>query len=598
MLISEHESRQTESKSDYIPTQEEDDLCRRVEQMFSEAKRHRSRYDQNWLAYYKFFRGSQWGRERPSYRHAECINFVFQTIQSQTPLLLDTRPRVEFVPTEPEDNEFAIVLNGIIESKWVARNWLEVLAEVILDGHLYGCGISQVCWDKKADLGIGDIDFESCDPFYMYADPMATDCNKKCRYIIKAEPLPIDYVKSLYPDQKEKIKSDIVDDRKGSVEGDLRKLQWRRPPSEQMPMQSVGDIAGDSQSKQECLLITAYFRDEQVKDDKDDEAGEFVRKKVYPKGRKVVICSGAVLEDRENDYEDGEFPYERFVNYILPREFWGMSEVEQLESPQRIFNKLVSFSLDVLTLMGNPVWIVANDSGVDTENLYNRPGLIIEKNPGTEVSRQEGTQLQPYVMQLIDRMQTWFNDVAGTQDVSRGASPGSVTAASAIMSLQEAAQTRIREKARHLDLYLQCVGQHMASRFLQYYSAPRVFRLTGNDNSQKYFKARIETTDEGQKKVVTERWNAGAWEPAGDGEYVLRGKLDVQVATGSTLPFAKAEKESRLLALFDRAIVDDEEVLRALDYPNYQGVLARVNEKKAQAAQAQAEQAPQTQAQQ
>jgi hypothetical protein len=68
------------------------------------------------------------------------------------------------------------------------------------------------------------------------------------------------------------------------------------------------------------------------------------------------------------------------------------------------------------------------------------------------VQREEGVQLQPFVLQLIDRMKLWFDDVSGSNDVSRGAKPEGITAASAIQSLQEAAQIRIRQKAETLIL--------------------------------------------------------------------------------------------------------------------------------------------------
>jgi hypothetical protein len=66
-----------------------------------------------------------------------------------------------------------------------------------------------------------------------------------------------------------------------------------------------------------------------------------------------------------------------------------------------------------------------------------------------------------------------------------------------------------------------------------------------------------------------------------------RGKLDVRVTTGSSLPFARAEKEQKLLSLFDRGIIDAEEVMKGMDFPNWEAILNRVQEKQAQAAAAQ-----------
>jgi hypothetical protein len=71
-------------------------------------------------------------------------------------------------------------------------------------------------------------------------------------------------------------------------------------------------------------------------------------------------------------------------------------------------------------------------------------------------------------------------------------------------------------------------------------------------------------------------------------QVAVTGTLDVKVNTGSSLPFIKANEKNEALQLFDRGIIDDEEILKRFDYPNWEQVLARVTEKKALAAQEQA----------
>jgi hypothetical protein len=118
---------------------------------------------------------------------------------------------------------------------------------------------------------------------------------------------------------------------------------------------------------------------------------------------------------------------------------------------------------------------------------------------------------------------------------------------------------------------------------MQYYTAPRVFRLTNNEGATRYFKAMFEGGT-----ATVQQWNAegqGWSEPV---KLQAQGKLDVKVTTGSALPFAKAEKEQKLLQLFDRGIIDPQEVLQGTDYPNWETVLQRVQERQAAAAQAQA----------
>ena len=590
---SEHEMAPKQSggssaNQEYQPTTDDRKQIKHVEKQFQKAKVFKAQYDEKWLDWYKMFRGKQWKEQRPTYRHSEVINLIFQTIQSQVPIITDTRPKFEFLPQEPSDYAVSEILNHIAQADWMKNNWQMVLTEVIYEGHFYGTGLSGLRWcaDENA------IVYESTDPFYFFPDPSSKDVNVDSEFCLTAEPMDVAKIKKLWPKNGKYVKSDLADLMRGS-KTDLGPIRFKSPTDNRTVME--GGSAQDVGEKDKALVITLYCKSDDLEDEPKDVADpvtgamghDYALK--YPNGKKVVICNGVLLEVGPNPYDDGEFPYQRWPNYVLPREFWGMSEIEQLEGPQKTFNKLISFVLDVLTLMGNPVWIVDNTSDVDTDNLFNKPGLIIEKAPGSEVRREEGVQLQPYVLQVVDRMKEWFDQVAGSNDITRGVNPGGVTAASAIADLQNAAQTRIRQKSRNLDCYLQNLGQQYASRVFQFYTAPQVFRLTGDDGANKYFKFHVNKSDDGSTSALVENYSEDG-KSQGISEYQIRGEFDVRVTTGSSLPFSKAEKEDRLTKLFQLGIIDAEEVLKGLDYPNYQAVMLRQQQKAA--AQAQAQGAP------
>lgn len=602
-LTAEHQNPNNVSSEPigYEPTDEEKKALKLTDRLFEKAKRSRSAYDQKWLDNYRMFRGKQWKDARPSFRHSEVVNLIFRSIQSTVPILTDIMPKPEFIPTEPSDFELAQILNDVLASDWDSNNWSHQLTESIYDAHLYGAGFGYLGWDEDALDYMGGICFESKDPFHQYPDPVATDVNTKANYYIEAEPQDIDQLKKDYPDKARFIKPDIID--LGKEEKQITDLIKFKSPTDNRTVLE-GSAAFDLSTKNQALKVTTYILDSEVveeqidgKDDEGKPVAKFIQKLKYPKGRKIVTCHGIVLEDGPIEYDDKKFPYLRLLNYVLPREFWGISEVEQLEGPQKIFNKLISFALDVLTLMGNPIWVVETGSGVDTDNLFNRPGLVVEKNPGTEVRREEGVQLQPYVLQLIDRFKLWFDDISGSNDVSRGVKPEGVTAASAIEALQNASNTRLRQKTRNIDMFMQNFGQMYLSRVFQYYTVPRVFRITNDQNATKYFKMHVDQQqDENgeQMRVVKVR----EFQQTLDGRsvygdekvYDARRRFDVKISTGSNLPFEKARVSQESFNLFDRGVIDAEELLKNLRYPNSEQLLKRMAEKAAQQAQAEAQQ--------
>lgn len=628
----------TTNPGGYSPGPEEKKTLRLADNLYKKAKQHRMKYDGNWLENYKFFRGKQWKEQRPSYRHSEVINLVFESIQSTVPIQTDSRPKLEYIPRNPMDTEFSQLLNKIVESDWEKGCWLEVLTEIIYEANFYGKGFGSLDVIPKGDQGLPEVQFNSKDPFYQYPDPAAQDCNKKCKFWVEAEPVDIEVLKKDYPDKAQYIKPDVVDLTSGD-KTNIDKVRFKSPVDNRTFLDS--NTGYDIADRNQALKMTVYIGPEEYEDEEDSnddkdpitDASGYIpssptrgigetsltasapiegytppadeERKECANGRKIVIASGMVLYDGENPYDDKKFPYIGLSNYILPREFWGISEIEQLKGPNKIYNKIISFTLDVLTLMGNPIWVVDTSSGVDTDNLFNRPGLVVEKEPGTEVRRESGVELQPYVLPLLDRVKQLFDGISGAKDITRPVENNSVTAASAITALQEAAQTRLRLKARHLDAFLQQMGQMYVERVMQFYTAPRIFRLTGDDGGFKFFKFHVETMLDAEGNEITgvdgkvkkrgikrdyqqNQETGQISENLTTSEYEIHGEFDVRVSTGSSLPFSKNEAADKAIKLYtlspppNGGVIDDEELLKALDYPNWEAVLQRVKERKAQ----------------
>lgn len=597
-ILSEHEGARNPEERDERPSEADEEALQLVEKHFAEAKRVRATADQNWMDNYRFFRGKQWKDKRPSYRHSEVLNYIFSEIQTVLVILSDNRPTVEVLPQDPSDFQFAEIINKIITSKWDQYQWSYVVAEAILDSAIYGTAIGCVPWNPKLLDGIGDMAFHTIDPFHCYPDPNAKSKinDEHCKYFLTAIPTDIATVHEMYPSKAEQVKPDLADTTAAGFDPyDSEEMRLKSPIDNRVLVEETrSNKAG---VPNQVLLITDYMHsnamvEQEIDDGVDEITGlpkkKYQERKKYPNGRKVVVANGIVLENGENPYINETFPYGRLVDHIMPREFWGIGEVEQLKSPQQIINKLVSYTLDVLTIMGNPIWIVDTAAQVDTENLTNQPGLVIEKQSGAEVRREGGVQLQPFVMDLLQTMtERVMAKLGSTADVSKGVSPSPNASGYAIEQLQEAAQTKLRGKSRNIEFFLKDIGELMVDRILQFYTVPRIIRLTNDESAIQYFKFGItdvvDEQGETKKIATTQEFNQDPetmnYQESAPVQYELKSKLDIKMSVGSSLPFAKAQKASQARQLYEMGIIDGEEYLNQIEYPNKEKIIQKLKDR-------------------
>jgi hypothetical protein len=178
-----------------------------------------------------------------------------------------------------------------------------------------------------------------------------------------------------------------------------------------------------------------------------------------------------------------------------------------------------------------------------------------------------------------------WQKLASTNETSRGVAPYANASGLAIEQLQEAAQTKIRGKSRFVEMYLKDIGKLMVSRMLQFYTIPRVIRLTNNEGAQQYFKFhvtdQVDEAGEVQKVANYQEYvldEMGQYQPGPIKEIPIKSSLDVRISTGSQLPFAKAQKAALAEKLFDKKIIDAEEYLTQIDFPNREKILSRMRQ--------------------
>jgi hypothetical protein len=488
----------------------------------------------------------------------------------------------------------------------------ETIIEVLMDSQIVDAGFLKVTFDTDLMDGIGDIRVDVISPEDIYIPKGARDFDKNCPWVIHKTDKTVGELKRKFPQFADKIKSDGADQTsqdKKSKDADAETILVSpidvKATDDTRPNPSGTDDRNTA-TVYECWMDDETVEEYNAEHKEDGDSTERQFKKKYPNG-KVVIClpfQKLVLYSGENPYKHGKKPFVRFVDAIIPREFYGEGEAGPLIDIQKCINKTLANILDYMNMMGNPIWINERNNGVDPERLTNQTGLVISVNTGmiNSVKRDIPPPLPNYIMEIYNLFMKATEIVSGTTDVTQGRRPLGITAAEAIESLQEAAHTRIRLKERNMQRSLSQLGLQVVALMLQYYREPRIYRIEGKDKRwPAYVDFFIEDAPNGgyilNKKMskFNETENRYQADDTYTQQKASKGMFDIKILSGTSMPFAKTQRSNLAMRLFEKNAIDDVELLKTLEWPDYEQVLKRLAEKANAMAQAQpqAQQQPQ-----
>jgi hypothetical protein len=518
------------------------------------------------------------------------------------PLLTDARPGINVTAAEPNDYQMANQFQKVTEAWWDQPevSMAHTLLEPIMDMCITDVGILKVYWDDEAMEGRGDVRVKCPDSANVYVAKEARDFDKECYYVIERSYPTLSWLKRKFPDKAHLIKTDSSKKDNDTSNRDVSEINLQSPIDQKWPVDNKGSInESDCRETAECWECWIDSDElEQYKEDKGEGQVEEGYRRKFPTGKLVTMLpnQNIILQSVANPYKHGKKPYIRFVDSIMPRSFYGEGEAETLMTAQKNVNMVLSNILAYLKLMANPCWFNEEDSGVDSDSISNDIALVLttSANGGnSKIKRDIPPALQAGILDLYTMMLRNGEVESGVNDSSQGRRPVGITAAAAIESLQEAAQTRIRLKERNLQVSLSKMGNMLVQLFMQFYKSPRVARITGKAEWPEYFEYYVEDKPDGyyvnqrpyEFDQTAQKFVPGQYQQTGP----TRGIFDVKILSGTSLPFAKTERANLALKLFERKALSLEGLYDALEWPDAAKELQRVTAQ-AQAAEAQAQQ--------
>lgn len=402
-----------------VQSKDEEQLAQRVQQLFRSA----------WDAKQQLGLVGKWrkcddykhGRQNPrqSEEHPGSVtNIVHPIVESQISDLIAKPYGVTAKGWEPSDDMFAEQAQNMLEFVLYRNQFKTKLHTSEHDRLELGTSIFKVWFDPDDYDGKGIPKFETVSPANFFPDPKVTMAERlqDAEFIIHAVPRPLSWFRDRFEDRGKYVVREV------SVPYD--------------PEQTFEDAGSDESSaiaSQKALLIECYMRD--------------AKGKLYC----IHVANNIVLEDSRKVLKDkklqrrDQYPFVMIPCYIQRGTAWGQGDVELLIPTQDLINELDDQIRMNARLAGNPQKVVGQAAGkrFDPRLWTNKPGLTIpmrDHHAWTIVPPQNVSS------DVTARREKAFSEadlISGRPDVSRGEKPGGITAASAIMALQQAGQKAV-----------------------------------------------------------------------------------------------------------------------------------------------------------
>lgn len=562
------------------PTEDDARLVGEVRQLFQRARAHRRPLVQRWNKNYRMLRNKYWTESRPNWMPSPQIPEIFPIVASMVGWMTDQRFRHEVTPAAMPFSPFSNFMAGlgmdletVMDSTWHVNKEENEITKMLWDANIYGTGIVKTVWDETLLHGQGDAISRRIDPYTFYPDPAARGI-EDANYFIEARTMSVQELDRRFPGSAKYFAD-------GGVTEDIDEAPTQLDNTSTFPRANPGAISpatsprygmpGSSRINATEItgvtVLEAWLREHELYEATytDEDGKEVTDLRVYDTWRVVVVAGNRVLMNEQADdlWHHGSHPYDRYVPHDLG-EFWGLSLVEMLSSPQEAINRILGALQQNVELVGNPVFLESTRSGIQRTQLTNKPGTRLTVNDGGKAEWLQPPQVHQMMPELLRYYLQRMEAVSGLSAVTKGGSSGGRQAQGVVDAMREAAFVRIRMALRNLEYTLRDSGYKKAALICENYTTPRIVAIVGPT---------------GNKTSLAIK-GRHFYTPGPNGSTPM--KFQLLVNAGSAGHTSRKVREDQAVMLFTLGAIDEDALLEALDFPNRQVVAERVKALKSQ----------------
>jgi hypothetical protein len=523
--------------------QQESRLANEMYNKFQDARMAKQSFVDMWDKCISAYSSEYFNKSNmPDFKSNQISNYIFATIETIKPIMLDGNPRFEALPATQESIEPAEKMQSVFDYEWKRAKMFTKLLNAITLTLQIGNAVWLIPWNGKEQNGLGNTTPILINPYNIFPDPMATSFDN-AEYVIYATYKHINVLKSKFPNKSNSLESGTI-----------------KYPE----LVSLGGLQDTGSVDNQVLVLECYVKDYTTIDVEETVNGstETKKKRKYPNCRIITVAPelNLILEDKISPYKDEKnYPFVLQKNYDIPLQFWGVGDVEQLISPQQYIIDLTNQIIDNAKLTANMPWVVDKNSGIGKGELSNRPGLVIRKNPGSYIERMQPPQMPMYVRETIEILKKDMEVISGIHEVTQGRKPGSVTAGNAIQALLEAGQARIRLKVKIMETALEEILNMWYNRNKQFWLTTRQIRKEEKDSNGNVQFVEVNPED-------------------------YEAEIDLLLVTGSTMPVNKSSMLEMMTRLAQTPgedgmpMVDRQTVLAYTNVPDKTKIIKKFEE--------------------
>lgn len=513
------------------------------------AEKERLGLPDRWVSNYRLFRGDHWGSQGRNRPDKLSINLFFANVQRTVANITAKNPVVEVVDLDGHTDAADEVLTMKTRKHWHETEQQASLATSCQVMEVYGITIEKHGWIRSTKEPLTVV----VDPYAWFPAPGYYRDIQDMPYVIHAYPMDIGKIEKIFSLKEGSVEAEDVrtilgrEDRENARPNET--MMARESGIVHQQYKNTSEVTGrHSKQTGEGLVVECWFRDDTM-----------------PDGIRVVIITNrgrVMLADMENPninlnidrtaiaetYGWGRYPFSYANSYEDSTSIWGFSAGEQVGDLNKRIDEMVSRMVAWANRAMFPPLRIDAGCGITKSMISNKPGLVLmPTRPNCRIEFVQVPNLPQSFFQVLEVLTNFHDRIYQIEDADRGVIPSGVTAASAIVALQERNAVLIQHKIRAMEAMARERGRWAISGWLNFSTKEETLEIRG------------ETVALQAVALAGRRFN-------------------YMVESGSTVARTSVQTQEQAVKLYENQAIDRQALLETLNFPGWKQIVERVGE--------------------